>query len=153
MHGEGRSHPFTCPHCWRGDVGGLLRVVMYDYGADTGHGVVNLGMGELVRTEFRRGFPYRVYCRLEDVCAEISTVEWFPTEWALAVVKYHPVTEFYVSLPFNYDTDNAWHRDTIPSFLFQRIEGHDSSTPDAAHTAMARALGLWVREHLPPETT
>lgn len=151
LYANGSPRGIACRACWgSGDVGGLLRR----------HPVT----GAFDAVDFARGFPHRVHCRLEDVCheveerfrtyaadqwgpAEYDTVKvWKPTPWALAVVRHHPVVEFRVDVPFAPRAiANAWHRSELPGFLFDLIDGHDSSTPDAAHTAMAVALGKWVR--------
>lgn len=95
------------------------------------------------RVEWERGFPFRVHCSLWDVCETPGV--------ARRVVAWHRVTEFWVAQPFtSADVEFAWHKGALPRFLFDRIEGHDSTTDVAAHTAMARALGAWVREF--PET-
>lgn len=148
----------ACHHCWgSGDVGGLLRAVSAEW-----NGGGRFDTAVPLRVGFERGFPSRVNCRLEDVArlecpdcgglgrhgyAECSGEQmWRPAPWALAVVRHHPVTQFRVDLPFNStDNANAWHKSTIPDFLFDLIQGHDSSAPDAAHTAMAAVLAAWVR--------
>ena len=148
----------ACPRCWgSGDVGGLLRAVSAEW-----NGGGRFDTAVPLRVDFERGFPHRVHCRLEDVArlecpdcgglgrhgyAECSGEQmWRPAPWALAVVRHHPVTQFRVDLPFNStDNANAWHKSTIPDFLFDLIQGHDSSAPDAAHTAMAAVLAAWAR--------
>lgn len=91
---------------------------------------------------------------------ERTTVAYRPTAWASAVCRHHPdVTEFWVALPFDLAPGrNEWRhpqesgsRSGIPLFLFERIHGHDTTTADAAHTAMARALACWVHD-FPKET-
>jgi uncharacterized protein (TIGR02996 family) len=137
-----------CRQCWNGDLGGLLRLVRMRQGP------ANRTEDTLLSVDVRRGFPYRVYCTLEDVCSQPIRTQMFnpnrpsvvgkykPTPWALACVRYHPITE--VDRPFGFGI-KSWYRSEIPSFLFDLIDGHDSSTADASHTAMARALGTWVR--------
>lgn len=142
--GQGR-----CASCVNGDMGGLTwaREV-------AGGGLMPVAS----KVGWRRGFPDAVRCRLGDVCRRqftgfgVAPDEWFwePTPWALAVVRAHPVTQFRVDVPFtSHHGHNAWSSGTIPDFLFGLLNnngrGHDDSTPEAAHTAMARALASWAR--------
>ena len=113
----------------------------------------------------RNGFACRcpwARSRHGDRCPEhgktgVPVPEWLPTAWASAVCRHHPdVTEFWVALPFDMEPGRyEWRhpneflaRSGIPTFLFDLIHGHDSSTADAAHTAMARALACWVHDSL-----
>ncbi len=131
-----------CGFCWGGDLGGLLRLVT------KAQGPAGRKPDTPIPVDWARGFPFRVHCKLEDVCWDFKG-DYVPTSWALAVCCWHPVTEFRVDLPFNSDVSaHAWFKDTLPPFLFDLVQGHDGTTADAAHTAMARALGTWVRSFL-----
>lgn len=154
--GKAGEKRVACPHCWGGDVGGLLRTVSAGW------------------VDFERGFPGRVHCRLEDVV----NAGGVPTPWALAVVKYHPVTRFVagdrvpevdtsVRLPgrpqSSFDWLDASRREVpddaaLPRPLFAAVAAMTEYTrssettfcefrsADAANEALATALGTWVRD-------
>ncbi len=142
----------TCPHCWGGDVGGLLRAFHRPPFPESA-----VVLAQPARLDFARGFPQRIHCSLSDVIREVADHDHNdrghkPAPWALAVVRHHPVTAFRVDVPFGRG-HNSWFIGDIPDFLFNLILQHDNSTPDAAHTAMALALGAWVRSFAYPKET
>ncbi len=112
-----KSNP-TCDRCWgTGDVGGLLRRLMYS--ENDFH-----GRTEPVRIpEWSRGFPLRIVVTQLDDCLEsaaaISDTSYCPTPWFASVLRWHPVTECVslITLPWASqdepsEVEYGWWKDT-----------------------------------------
>lgn len=113
---------------------------------------------------FARGFPFAVECRMRDVWADDDGL----TQWAKAVVKWHPVEEFrIVDKEPHYDGVWHWFRmSLIESYEVMVSSGLDYplidvlsgstempgrvsySSREAACTALARGLAQLARQEV-----
>lgn len=146
-----------CPHCWAGDVGGLMRQV---------DGVAQprpAGRTEVIHTGLRvdwaRGFPDAAHCTLAECFEAVpqdprSGVDarmeryttpaplWRPAAWARAVVTWHPVSRFVITdrtpTPHASRGYFMWVRqsgmigppdDELPSPVFDELEPPDFPSP------------------------